>query len=241
MEQAIQLSFLAGVAGTGLGGAIAALLGKRQHAMEGMLHFTAGVMMGMAFFDLLPEAVEHSSLWIVAAGLLGGAGFVWIAERLEHHRAPGEQAGSGAMLSAGFIILLALMLHNLPEGFIIGAASGETALRRAGLIALHNIPSGMAVAFPLIQGGWGRVRSVALAALCGLPLMVGAALGAAAGHIPPLWLALCLSVAAGSMLFAAAFELAQPQKGGKTGWHLVFLLLGVLLSMAFSVGHTHSH
>ena len=145
------------------------------------------------------------------------------------------------MLSAGFIIVLALMLHNLPEGFVIGAAQQDEVLRRAGLIALHNVPGGMAAALPLMQGGWKKGRAMAFSALCGLPLMVGAVLGAMAGHMPPLWLSLCLSVAAGSMLFAAAFELTQTKAEGKRGVLLFLLLCGVLLALLLSVGHTHAH
>ena len=71
--------------------------------------------------------------------------------------------------------------------------------------------------------------------------MVGAVLGAMAGHMPPLWLSLCLSVAAGSMLFAAAFELTQTKAEGKRGVLLFLLLCGVLLALLLSVGHTHAH
>lgn len=240
MEQAILYSFLAGVVGTGLGGLLACHMGGKQQDLAGLLYFTAGVMMGMAFFDLLPEAVEHSPLWLVGLGLLGGAGFVALAEGVEHMRRPADRQG-GAMLSAGFIIMLALMLHNLPEGFVIGAAQQDEVLRRAGLIALHNVPGGMAAALPLMQGGWKKGRAVAFSALCGLPLMVGAVLGAMAGHMPPLWLSLCLSVAAGSMLFAAAFELTQTKAEGKRGVLLFLLLCGVLLALLLSVGHTHAH
>ena len=215
MEQAILYSFLAGVVGTGLGGLLACHMGGKQQDLAGLLYFTAGVMMGMAFFDLLPEAVEHSPLWLVGLGLLGGAGFVSLAEGVEHMRRPADRQG-GAMLSAGFIIVLALMLHNLPEGFVIGVAQQDEVLRRAGLIALHNVPGGMAATLPLMQG-------------------------AMAGHMPPLWLSLCLSVAAGSMLFAAAFELTQTKAEGKRGVLLFLLLCGVLLALLLSVGHTHAH
>ena len=68
MEQAILYSFLAGVVGTGLGGLLACHMGGKQQDLAGLLYFTAGVMMGMAFFDLLPEAVEHSPLWLVGLG-----------------------------------------------------------------------------------------------------------------------------------------------------------------------------
>ena len=95
MEQAILYSFLAGVVGTGLGGLLACHMGGKQQDLAGLLYFTAGVMMGMAFFDLLPEAVEHSPLWLVGLGLLGGAGFVSLAEGVEH-MAGGLPTGRGA-------------------------------------------------------------------------------------------------------------------------------------------------
>ena len=83
MEQGILLAALAGMGGTGLGGLIAVLWGKKSLPIQGLLYFTAGIMLGMAFFDLLPEAVAHGALWVVALGLLGGGLLVWIAEKAE--------------------------------------------------------------------------------------------------------------------------------------------------------------
>ena len=114
MEQGILLAALAGMGGTGLGGLIAVLWGKKSLPIQGLLYFTAGIMLGMAFFDLLPEAVAHGALWVVALGLLGGGLLVWIAEKAEAGQNGEKQ---GRMVSAGLMMLAALMLHNLPEGF----------------------------------------------------------------------------------------------------------------------------
>ena len=237
MEQGILLAALAGMGGTGLGGLIAVLWGKKSLSIQGLLYFTAGIMLGMAFFDLLPEAVAHGALWVVALGLLGGGLLVWIAEKAEAGQ-NGEKQGQ--MVSAGLMMLAALMLHNLPEGFVIGAAVGAHAWERAGLIALHNVPGGMAMAFPLLQGGFARSKVLLLSVICGLPLVVGSVLGTLAGAMPEGLISLCLSLAAGSMVFAAGFELSQPEtKKGKLC--LLWLLLGLALAFALSVGHAHAH
>ena len=237
MEQGILLAALAGMGGTGLGGLIAVLWGKKSLSIQGLLYFTAGVMLGLAFFDLLPEAVAHGALWVVALGLLGGGLLVWIAEKAEAGQNGEKQ---GRMVSAGLMMLAALMLHNLPEGFVIGAAVGAHAWERAGLIALHNVPGGMAMAFPLLQGGFARSKVLLLSVICGLPLVVGSVLGTLAGAMPEGLLSLCLSLAAGSMVFAAGFELSQPEtKKGKLC--LLWLLLGLALAFALSVGHAHAH
>ena len=237
MEQGILLAALAGMGGTGLGGLIAVLWGKKSLSIQGLLYFTAGVLLGMAFFDLLPEAVAHGALWVVALGLLGGGLLVWIAEKAEAGQNGEKQ---GRMVSAGLMMLAALMLHDLPEGFVIGAAVGAHAWERAGLIALHNVPGGMAMAFPLLQGGFARSKVLLLSVICGLPLVVGSVLGTLAGAMPEGLLSLCLSLAAGSMVFAAGFELSQPEtKKGKLC--LLWLLLGLALAFALSVGHAHAH
>ena len=237
MEQGILLAALAGMGGTGLGGLIAVLWGKKSLSIQGLLYFTAGVMLGMAFFDLLPEAVAHGALWVVALGLLGCGLLVWIAEKAEAGQNGEKQ---GRMVSAGLMMLAALMLHNLPEGFVIGAAMGAHAWERAGLIALHNVPGGMAMAFPLLQGGFARSKVLLLSVICGLPLVVGSVLGTLAGAMPEGLLSLCLSLAAGSMVFAAGFELSQQEtKKGKLC--LLWLLLGLALAFALSVGHAHAH
>lgn len=237
MEQGILLAALAGMGGTGLGGLIAVLWGKKSLSIQGLLYFTAGIMLGMAFFDLLPEAVAHGALWVVALGLLGGGLLVWIAEKAEAGQNGKKQ---GRMVSAGLMMLAALMLHNLPEGFVIGAAVGAHAWERAGLIALHNVPGGMAMAFPLLQGGFARSKVLLLSVICGLPLVVGSVLGTLAGAMPEGLLSLCLSLAAGSMVFAAGFELSQPETK-KEKLCLLWLLLGLALAFALSVGHAHAH
>ena len=181
--------------------------------------------------------MAHGALWVVALGLLGGGLLVWIAEKAEAGQNGEKQ---GRMVSAGLMMLAALMLHNLPEGFVIGAAVGAHAWERAGLIALHNVPGGMAMAFPLLQGGFARSKVLLLSVICGLPLVVGSVLGTLAGAMPEGLLSLCLSLAAGSMVFAAGFELSQPEtKKGKLC--LLWLLLGLALAFALSVGHAHAH
>lgn len=118
---------------------------------------------------------------------------------------------------AGLVMMFAIALHNLPEGMVIGASYAATDLMStlftgsgfimAVIIGLHNVPEGMAVAVPLISGGMGKGKAIALTALSGLPTVFGALLGYALGGINDMMLILSLGFASGAMLYVVFGEL----------------------------------
>lgn len=119
---------------------------------------------------------------------------------------------------AGLVMMFAIALHNLPEGMVIGASYAisddvvanlfsSSGFIMAIVIGLHNVPEGMAVSVPLISGGMGKVKAVALTALSGLPTVLGALLGFAIGGISDIMLVLSLGFASGAMLYVVFGEL----------------------------------
>ena len=120
------------------------------------------------------------------------------------------------LFAAGLIMAAAIALHNFPEGMIIGAAYAAEAQAHlwdgsgwivAIVIGLHNIPEGMAVAVPLMAGGTGRGKAIAITALSGAPTVLGAVLGYLLGTLSPFWHAASLSFASGAMLYVVFGEL----------------------------------
>ena len=134
------------------------------------------------------------------------------SDHLEKHKS--EKSN---LFVAGLVMMMAIALHNLPEGMVIGASYAITPdvvgnLSGSGfimaiVIGLHNIPEGMAVSVPLITGGMGRVKAVLLTALSGLPTVLGALLGYALGGINEIMLVLSLGFASGAMLYVVFGEL----------------------------------
>ena len=119
---------------------------------------------------------------------------------------------------AGLVMMIAIALHNLPEGMVIGASYAATenlisnlfsgsGFIMAIVIGLHNIPEGMAVSVPLISGGMSKPKAIFLTALSGLPTVFGALLGFALGGINKVMLVLSLGFASGAMLYVVFGEL----------------------------------
>ena len=119
---------------------------------------------------------------------------------------------------AGLIMMLAIALHNLPEGMVIGASYAKeedlianifsgSGFLIALVIALHNIPEGMAVSVPLISGGMKKLKSIFLTALSGLPTVIGAVLGYLLGGLGEVSLLISLGFASGAMLYVIFGEL----------------------------------
>lgn len=119
---------------------------------------------------------------------------------------------------AGLVMMMAIALHNVPEGMVIGASYAVVENLTANLfsgsgfimaivIGLHNIPEGMAVSVPLISGGMSKLKAVLLTALSGFPTVLGALLGFALGGINATMLVLSLGFASGAMLYVVFGEL----------------------------------
>lgn len=204
----IWITGLAGIGGTGLGGAAGGLFRRdSKRVVSVLLSFAAGVMVAVVCFDLLAEAAAPGKLFPVAAGILAGygmtAGLDLLLERGRRRQ--------GGLVLAGVVMAAAIALHNVPEGMVIGTsfAGGDSGSgwTMAAVIGLHNIPEGMAVAVPLVAGGEKRVKAAGLAALSGAPTVLGAAAGYCLGTMGPLALTAALSFASGAMLYVVFGEL----------------------------------
>ena len=221
MLQPILFSALAGILGTGLGGAVGVLFAKSSdRLLAGLLAFASGLMVGISCFDLVPEALMFLPIPDTAGGILLGALIVlamgsiadWLLARNQKKRKPAH-TGAGhrrALMRSGYIMLLAISLHNLPEGLAIGAGSEfdpKLGLTIALLIALHDVPEGMSISVPLCAGGMGKGRAVLLTALSGATTLIGGMLGAALGTLTNEAVALSLCVAAGAMILVVFYEM----------------------------------
>lgn len=200
----------AGIGGTGLGGGAACLLRRKSDRMVSLLlSFAAGVMAGVVCFDLLAEAAAVS-LGLTAGGVLLGFGLTGGMNRGLERRSGGDGNRSN-LFWAGVVMALAIALHNMPEGMVIGAAfaggGAGSGWVMATVIALHNIPEGMAVSVPLAAGGETRRKAAGIAALTGAPTVLGAVLGYCLGTMGSIALAAALSFAAGAMLYVVFGEL----------------------------------
>ncbi len=137
------------------------------------------------------------------------------ADHYNKHRSESNALPNKGLFVAGVVMAVAIALHNMPEGMVIGATyagnsgslTGGSGFIIAIVIGLHNIPEGMAVSVPLISGGMSKGKAVLITALSGAPTILGAVLGYSLGLISPLWLSLSLSFAGGAMLYVVFGEL----------------------------------
>ena len=228
--QVILFSAIAGICGTGFGGLIAAIIGKRSPDMTcWLLSLAGGVMTSIVCFGLIPEAVQISNTGISALGLVLGIVIIMVLNRLvdtitdkrkealKIHHTPEELYHEGRILSnrdtllrSGMIMFAAISLHNIPEGMAIGAGGShnfQLGALLAIMIALHNIPEGMAIAAPLLAGDMRFVKVVLLTALSGSPTLLGGIIGVLIGNISNTAIALSLSIAGGAMLYVVFGEI----------------------------------
>ncbi|MBD5153706.1 MAG: ZIP family metal transporter [Oscillibacter sp.] len=150
--------------------------------------------------------------------------------------------GHHSLHTAGLVLAAAVALHNVPVGMAIGATFAGSAggLLSALIIGLHNIPEGMSIAAPLLAGGSRPAGAVGIAALSGLPAILGALLGYGAGTMNPLLLAISLSFAAGAMLYVIFGELLpEAEHLWQNRLSGLSTMLGMLLGMALIFMHTH--
>ncbi len=218
MELVLLTAF--GVGGATVIGAVIGLIFKKQsHRFSDIvLAFAAGVMLAAAVLGLILPALETGGkygLLVTIAGIFAGAVCLNLIDRLVphlHKLAGGEEEShNNANLSKVLLFVMAIAIHNLPEGIAagVGFGSGDTAqaLIIAGGIALQNIPEGMVIIAPLLAVGASPKRTFLLAALTGVVEIVGTFIGYFAVSIASAILPFALAFAGGTMLYVISDEM----------------------------------
>jgi ZIP family zinc transporter len=200
-----------------------------KQLLNGMLGFAAGVMIAASYWSLLAPAIalaeEEGSLpaWLpVAFGFLLGGGFLWLVDRVLPHLHLGfplsEAEGIKTSWQRSILLVLAITLHNIPEGLAVGVAFGAVANGIPGAslagaaalalgIGLQNLPEGTAVAAPLRREGISRLKSFWFGQLSAVVEPVAGVIGAAAVVLARPILPYALAFAAGAMIYVVVEEL----------------------------------
>jgi ZIP family zinc transporter len=217
-----------------------------QRTYDTMLGFGAGVMLAACAFSLVIPALAaakstSASSWSAASAiscgiLLGGMLLLLIDKVVPHeHFFKGVEGARGRLLKRTWLFVLAIALHNLPEGLAIGVAfggEGGAAHALATGIAIQNIPEGMVVALTLRGVGYSRAGSAAVAIVSGLVEPVAAVFGAALIGLSASLLPWGLSMAAGAMLFVISHEIIpESHRKGHESFATAGLMLGFVLMM----------
>jgi zinc transporter, ZIP family len=228
-----------------------------RKVLDGMLGFAAGVMIAASFWSLLAPAIEMAAQyplpkWIPATvGFLLGGAFLWSADKLLPHLHIGfpmeEAEGIRTHWQRSILLVLAITLHNIPEGLAVGVAFGAVAsdLPSASLagamalalgIGIQNFPEGAAVSVPLRREGFSRIRSFWYGQLSGVVEPVAGVIGALAVIWMQPILPYALAFAAGAMIYVVVEEvIPESQLNKNTDVATVGAMLGFAVMMTLDV------
>lgn len=225
--------------------------------LDTMLGFAAGVMIAASYWSLLAPAIEmaeESNMpgWIPAtSGFLLGGGFLWLVDKLLPHLHPGfpksEAEGVSTSWRRSVLLVLAITIHNIPEGLAVGVAFGALAADLpsasfGGAVALalgigiQNFPEGSAVSVPLRREGFSRLRSFWYGQLSGVVEPIAGVIGALAViYMQPI-LPYALAFAAGAMIYVVIEELIPESQAEKhTDVATVGAMMGFAVMMTLDV------
>lgn len=219
MEAIIKTTLLGlffGTFGTTIGGIIGVTFkNPSKKFLSFILQFAAGLMIAIICFDLIPEALEISNISSVFIGIFVGVIAMVICDNLvkkiyNKKEKRNRSNNSNSLLKTGIIVGIGLAIHNFPEGLAIGSgfeSSIKLGYSLALAIALHDIPEGISMSVPMKNGGMSKTKAVLLTLLSGVTTGIGAFFGAIVGGISQTVIAICLSFAAGAMLYIVSGEL----------------------------------
>jgi len=225
--------------------------------LNSMLGFAAGVMIAASFWSLLKPSIEMAEEngtlpWMPALiGFLSGGAFLFLVDKLIPHLHMGlstdKAEGIKTSWQRSVLLILAITLHNIPEGLAVGVSFGALsnnpdvgmlagAIALAIGIGLQNFPEGAAVSIPLRREGFSRLRAFNYGQLSGIVEPIAGVIGAyLVLTITPL-LPYALSFAAGAMIFVVVEELIpESQTGNETDLSTIGAMLGFATMMLLDV------
>ena len=257
----VMQAFIAGIFTWGLTalGAAAVFFVKKinRKLLDIMLGFAAGVMIAASYWSLLAPAIEMAKegplpSWLPAAiGFILGGIFLRGIDTILPHLHPGlpltEVEGVPTAWERSTLLILAVTLHNIPEGLAVGVAFGAVA---AGLpassisaaivlaigIGIQNFPEGMAISMPLRREGMSAMKSFWYGQLSGIVEPISCVIGASVVLIARPILPYALAFAAGAMIFVVVEELIpESQQGGYSDLATMGVMFGFTVMMVLDV------
>jgi ZIP family zinc transporter len=229
-----------------------------RRVLNGMLGFASGVMIAASFWSLLAPAIEMAEggptpAWLVAAiGFLAGGLFLYLVDKLLPHLHMGEDRSKAEGVKTSWqrsvLLVLAITLHNIPEGLAVGvafgaAAYGQSSATLAGAmvlalgIGLQNFPEGAAVSIPLRREGLSRSKAFFYGQASGIVEPIAAVIGVLAVGSMRSLLPYALAFAAGAMIYVVVEELIPEaqQPGSNTDISTLGCMAGFAVMMILDV------
>lgn len=243
---------------TALGAALVFFMKEmKQSVLDGMLGFAAGVMIAASFWSLLVPAIEMAEggklpAWLVAAiGFLMGGFFLRLVDKFLPHLHIGDPIEKAEGVKSHFkksvLLVLAITLHNIPEGLAVGVAFGAVTANLPGAtlagavalaigIGIQNFPEGAAVSMPLRREGFSRTKSFFYGQASGVVEPIAGIIGAIAVVSMRAILPYALAFAAGAMIFVVVEELIpESQRNENTHIATMGTMLGFAVMMILDV------
>ena len=243
--------------GTTLGAGMVYLMkGEMRPAVQKMLlGFAAGVMMAASVWSLLLPAIDKAEQlgvipWMPpAVGFLLGMGFLLLLDTLTPHQHLGADEPEGITVKAKkkTMLMLAVTLHNIPEGIAVGVvyaalAAGDTAISLSGALALsigiaiQNFPEGAIISMPLRAGNVSKHKAFLMGSLSGIVEPIAGLITVALAHLLVPVLPYLLAFAAGAMIYVVVEELVpEMQEGTHSNIGTIGVALGFAIMMILDV------
>ncbi len=233
-----------------------------RNTLDAMLGMASGVMIAASFWSLLApgiemaEATSNLPAWLVVViGFLAGGGALWLIDKILPHLHPSMSKAEGIQTSwkRTTLLVLAITLHNIPEGLAVGVAfgaaavsmgvdGGTTSLAAAMALALgigiQNFPEGTAVSMPMRREGFSRKKAFFYGQMSGMVEPIAGVAGATLVIIATPILPYALAFAAGAMIYVVVEELIPAAKRSETPTDAptVGAMIGFAIMMALDVG-----
>lgn len=229
----------------------------KQIVLDSMLGFAAGVMIAASFTSLIMPALDYAEdlntlnpVIIVISGIMAGALFLRLLDLVTPHFHPNQDLveGTDSKLKRSTLLVLAITMHNIPEGLAVGVAFGAYAATGNSLllgpaialaigIGIQNFPEGAAVSFPLYREGKTRKQSFMLGQVSGVVEPIAIILGIALVAQMEKILAFSLAFAAGAMFFVVIEELIPESQAKEDHRELVtiFTMIGLCVMLGLDV------
>ncbi len=226
-------------------GALVILVWRRpsEQFLDAALGFAAGVMLAASFTSLILPGIELGGIWPVLVGVAVGALLLDLADHImpHFHAIMGREGWQTPRLKAVWLFILAITLHNMPEGLAVGVGFGSgdlpNAVKLMLAIGIQNIPEGLAVSVAALNIGLGAYFYASLvgvrAGLVEIPLALGGAWAVQAAR--PL-LPYAMGFAAGAMLYVISDEIVpETHRKGHERLATFGTILGVIVMLYLDI------